>query len=366
MTSRPVLMPCGHFSREANPDGTPKCAICAERAEVEALRAITQTQAARTAEASRPDPTPAAVTPAAAAPAIGETEPTAGVYNLPDSIYYADPLRAYGIESLSATSHRHLVAPSTPAHYRWTIDHPDDGRTDAMIRGKALHAVALETADLAVFYETRSWKSAAGQAFLDAHPDHGDKVPALAADVPAIEAMAKALHEHPLARLGLSGGMAEQALFGQHPDLGVWLRCKLDYLTDAAGGRLILTDIKTTECAHPDKFARSAGDYAYDLQADNSAWLAQRLGLAKHVTMIFAAVETKPPYLVAVHEIDSSDLRNARSVNEAAERTFAHCLATGHWPGYPARINRISLPPWTARAREEALYDADDEGDDAA
>jgi len=177
-------------------------------------------------------------------------------------------------------------------------------------------------------------------------------------------AMARSLREHPLARRGLTGGKAEQALFGQHPHLGIWLRTKLDYLTGAAGDTLILTDIKSTVCAHESEFTKSAGKYAYDLQADNCGWLAQLLKLAKHVKMIFAAVESKPPYLVAVHEIDASDLRAARAVNEAAERVFARCLETGKWPGYPERINRISLPPWTARAREEALEDADDEGED--
>lgn len=370
-----TFLGCGHFSADPN-----RCQICAEREADQAAAA--QTQADREAFEERqrqllatevgPNPTSAAATPrASAAPAIGATEkmlgeqPTAGVYNLPDSLYYADPLKAYGTESLSATSHRHLVAPSTPAHFRWKIDHPDDGRTDAMIFGKALHAVALQTGDLAIFREAKTWRSQAGQAFLDAHDPDGDEAPVLAADVPAIMAMAKALREHPLARLGLTGGWAEQALFGQHPDLGVWLRCKLDYLTGAKDDRLILTDIKTTQCAHPAKFVKSAGDYAYDLQADACGWLAQRLRLAKHVTMLFAAVEVKPPYLVAVHEIKSADLRAARDVNQTAERIFARCLNTGQWPGYPNEINQLSLPPWTARAREEALYDAD-EGDPAA
>jgi len=352
----PTLLPCGHFSTTTR-DGEPACGICLDRAAVERIQAQ--------AEAGRPRPTrgqPAAAPDAVAAAGwptgerlLGE-QPTQGVYDLPDSLYHADPLRVYGTESLSATSHRYLVAPNTPAHYRYKIDHPADKRGAALIFGAAFHAVALGTADLAPF-DGASWNSKAGERFLAEHPDHGERLPVLARDVPTIEAMAASLHQHPLARRALSNGAAEQALFGQHPDLGVWLRCKVDYLANAVGDRLIITDLKTTECAHESEFAASAGKYGYDLQADNSAYLARLLRLAKRVTMLFVAVESHPPYLVNAHEIEGDDLRQARALNEAAERTFARCLESGDWPGYPARINRISMPAWVARDRESALLD---------
>lgn len=345
------LLPCGHFAARGE-----QCSICAERAQAERVAEIV---AATPATAVGPDPTDATATTAVAtAPAIGETEPVAGVYDLPDSIYHADPLRAYGTESLSATSHRHLIAPSTPAHYRWKMDHRPSP-TAAMILGSAVHALSLETADLAIF-DGASWDSKAGRQFLVDHDPDGDEAPILAKDIPAAKAMAQALRDHQIVPLGLRGGRPEQALFVQHPRLGIWLRCKVDYLTGATGDRIIVTDVKTTDCAHPAMFTRSAGKYAYDLQADAIAHQVKALGLASHVTVIFAAVESKPPYLVAVHEIDTADLRQARAVNEAAEQTFARCLETGTWPGYPAVINRITLPPWDARQREEAAYYEED------
>ena len=357
----PTLLPCGHFSTTTR-DGEPACGICLDRAAVERIQAQ--------AEAGRPDPTrgqPATAPDAGAAAGwptarklLGE-KPTAGVYDLPDSMYHADPLRAYGTESLSATSHRYLVAPSTPAHYRHRIDNPPK-RTAAMIFGSAFHAETLGTAELAPF-DGASWNSKAGEAFLVEHPDHGDTVAVLARDAPAIKAMAAAVRRHPLARRALSGGKPEQALFAQRSDLGIWLRCKVDYLAGAAGGRLIVTDLKSTESAHESEFATSAGKYAYDLQADATAYLARTLGLARHVTMIFVAVEVDPPHLVNVHEIDGDDMAQARAVNDVAEQAFARCLESGDWPGYPNRINRISLPPWIAHQRETALLDI--EGDPA-
>ena len=365
---RPVkMLACGHFVTF----GT-ECGICAEREAAAKFAAATPPPPpVKVRPGSGPDPTRA---PRGDAPRgatvnthgsatekhLGD-QPTAGVYNLPDPVYYADPLRAYGTESLSATSARLLLPPSTPAHYRWAIDHPTTGRTPAMMFGAAVHALALGTADLAVFDEGRSWNSKAGERFLAEHPDHGDRLPILAHEVPAAEAMADALLAHPVARLGLTGGHAEQAMFAKDDRFGAWRRCKVDYLAPAAGDRLILTDIKTTEDASPLGFAKSAAKFGYHRQAENCGWLARRLGLARNVTMIFAAVEKHPPYLVAVHEIDTNDLRRAAALNDAATGIFAHCLATGVWPGYPHRINRLTLPVWAARDEEDAL--AETEGD---
>lgn len=348
----PVMLACGHLTL-----GT-ECGICAEREAAAKFAAATPPPPpVKVRPGSGPDPTNAGATTAApaTAPAIGETDPQPGVYNLPDHVYHADPLRAYGTESLSATSARMLLPPSTPAHYRWKIDHPTTGRTPAMLFGSAVHALALGTADLAVFDEGRSWNSKAGERFLAEHPDHGDRLPILAHEVPAAEAMADALLAHPVARLGLTGGHAEQAMFAEDDRFGVWRRCKVDYLAPAAGDRLILTDIKTTEDASAAGFAKSAAKYGYHRQADSCAWLARALGLARHVSMIFAAVEKTPPYLVAVHECSPEDLRRATELNDAACAVFARCLATNRWPGYPETITRLHMPVWAARDEEDAL-----------
>jgi hypothetical protein len=339
------LLPCGHFAARGE-----QCSICAERAQAERVAEIV---AATPATAVGPDPTDATATTAVAtAPAIGKTEPVAGVYDLPDSIYHADPLRAYGTESLSASSVIRILPPSTPAHYRWWADHPK-APTAAMILGGAVHAIRLGTADLAIF-DGASWTSKAGKEFLAAHDPDGDEAPILASDVPAARAMAQALRDHPIVSLGLTGGAPERALFARHADEGVWLRGKVDYLAQGAGGRLVITDIKTAEHADEESFSKAGGDLGYDVQAAGYEYLARTLGLGQKVTVIFAVVEKTPPYLVAVHEFHPDDIETAREAHAVAVRRFARCLESGRWPGYPNRINRVSLPPWAVRTREAA------------
>lgn len=348
-----TLLPCGHFTL----DPEQGCGICAEREAGEKAKIAAKEMASKPVG---PDPTVATVTTAVAARAIGETEPVAGVYQVPDSIYHRDPLKAYGTESLSGSSARLLLPPSTPAHYRYRIDHPSDGRTPAMIFGSAVHALTLGTADLAVF-DGGSWTSKAAERFLAEHDPDGDDAPILARDVAAAKAMAAALLAHPIVQMGLANGEPEQAMFAQHPETGVWLRGKVDYLARAAGGHLIVTDIKTTECAHESEFARTVGKLSYHVQDAHYARIIRLLKLAKSVTMIFATVEKAPPYLVNVHEIDGEDLKRADELGEMAIRRFAHCLETGQWDGYPVRINKVSLPQWVAHAEEDALlYEGDE------
>ncbi len=352
--ARPKMtkLACGHYSDNG------KCEICLAREAMEAAQA-----AAREATASRPDPTipaPAAAAPESVAAVLGTGEPTAGVYDIPDSIYFKDPLKAYGTESLSGSSARFLIPPSTPAHYRWRMDHQNDP-TPAMIFGSAVHALTLETAELAIF-EGSAWNSVAGRKFLIEHDPDGDEAPILAKDVAAAKAMAYSLRHHQIVAKALTNGRAEQAMFAQDPDTGIWLRGKLDYLQQAVKDRLVITDVKTTQDAYFGEFSRSAAKLSYHVSDAHYARIVKLLGLAKRVTMIYATVESHPPYLVSVHQISDEDLRRGDELDQLAIRTFARCLETGDWPGYPNKINKLTLPVYAARSEEEALLSAE-EGD---
>lgn len=345
-----ALLDCGHFSVNG------RCDICADRKVAQAARA-----AAERVEIRESDPrSPACVSAPAAIAVLGADEPLAGVYDIPDSIYHRDPLRAYGTESLSGSTARFLVPPSTPAHYRWRMDHPNEP-TAAMILGSAVHALTLETAELAIF-EGSSWTTKAGTEFLIEHDPDGDEAPILAKDLAAAKAMAYALLHHPIVAKALTNGKAEQAIFAQDDETGVWLRGKLDYLQQAVGGRLIVTDVKTAQSAHFGEFSRSAAKLSYHVSDAHYGRIVKLLGLAKRVTMIYATVESHPPYLVSVHQISDEDLRRGDELDQLAIRTFARCMETGNWPGYPLTINKLTLPVYAARSEEESLLSAE-EGD---
>lgn len=350
-----VLLPCGlHFGPADQP-----CQMCAE---AERIRA--QEIAAAQIPVSRPDPTRGADAGAprpAVTAALGTGEPVAGVYDLPDSIYHRDPLRAYGTESLSGSTARYLLPPSTPAHYRWRMDHPTKPSAE-MILGSAVHALVLETADLVIF-EGASWNSKAGRDFLAEYNPDGDEAPILEGDVLTAKAMAHALRSHPIATKALRNGQAEQALFAQDPETGVWLRGKLDYLQPSAGDHLIVTDVKTCRDASAYEFARAAAKLHYHVSDAHYSHLIKTLGIAKSATLIYTAVESHPPYLVSVHQISDDDMRRGEELDQLAIRTFARCLEAGQWPGYSERITKLTFPAYATKSEEETLFDAATEGE---
>lgn len=286
---------------------------------------------------------------------LGDT-PTPGVYDMLDSEYFKDPLRAYGTESLSGSSARFLLPPSTPAHFRARID-AKAKPTAAMIFGKAVHALVTGSSNLAPF-DGASWSSKAADAFLAEHDPDGDDAPILERDVLRAQAMAGAVLSHPIGAKAFSGGKPEQALFAQDPIHGVWLRGKADYLTKGTGGTLVIPDLKTTSgLAHESVFSRQAADLSYHIQDAHYERIANLLGLADEVMLIFVVVESEPPFGVAVHQVSADDLSRARELHSLAVHTFAACLDAGKWPGYPETITKLTLPIYAARREEDVLYD---------
>jgi len=370
----PTMLECGHFATGER-DGKPWCSMCADKAAAEACAQLEKDVVARAS--AMPDPTVAPATPpASGAGATGVIEPMVpGVYQMDDTRYHADPLRLHGTESLSATRSKLLLPPSTPAHYRWAVDHPQ-GHSPAFDMGHAVHRLVLgsgpdiEVVQVEVADRARksikiadSWEyKAAQQARENAYT--AGLVPLLPAEYAQAQNMAHAVLAHPLGKLCFTNGQPEQAMFVQDAETGAWLRGKVDYLAQARDGRLVLVDLKTAggdNAASPFKFPRAVVAYRYHRQAAWYSHLAKTLGLARDVTLVFAVVEKTPPYLVAFHEIDASDLRRAHALNRAAIDTFARCLAANHWPGYPATINRLALPSWAAYEEEAVLEGLPDE-----
>lgn len=271
------------------------------------------------------------------------TEP--GVYEIPADEYHFDPVEG---GSLSSSGARRLLPPSCPARFRWEVDNPRPS-TRAMELGTAAHARVLSIGPEIVVVDAGDWRTKAAQQERDGARARG-AVPLLAHENEQIEAMARALREHPLASalLDPDTGTAEPSLFWVDQPTGVWCRARLDWLPTPTVGdrRLIVPDYKTTRSADPEKFAKSAFDYGYFQQA---AWYvdgALALGLAEDVAFVFIAQDKDPPYLVTVAEADGLALRHGRDRNREALELYAECRRTDTWPGYTDDVADLSLPVW--------------------
>ena len=151
-----------------------------------------------------------------------------------------------------------------------------------------------------------------------------------------------AVMAHPMAAALLGTGRAEVSGYWTDPDFGVACRMRVDWLDEA---HQVVVDLKTTRDAGADAFARSAVEYRYHVQAAfywdglvACGWVPQ--------AFVFVCVETAPPYGVALYSVRPEDLELGRAVYRRDLATYAECLRSGEWPGYPEEIRELELPAW--------------------
>jgi exodeoxyribonuclease VIII len=124
---------------------------------------------------------------------------------------------------------------------------------------------------------------------------------------------------------------------------GTPCKSRLDYLSANAG---IIFDIKTTQNAHPDEFAKSVASFGYHRQASFYRE-AVKACYGTEPRFLFGVVSTQYPYLAAVHELDEHALGVGKLeveilLDELKYRTMANDWRSSFTNG----INVISLTKW--------------------
>jgi hypothetical protein len=276
-----------------------------------------------------------------------------GVYELSDEAYHADPVPA---GSLSSSGARRLLPPSCPALFRYWADHREPPKAEYDF-GHAAHKVVLGAGPDTVVIDAADWRTKAAKAERDEAYAAG-KVPILRHEHEHVLAMARALAEHPVAKVLFDSlcGKPEQSLFWIDGAADIWRRARLDWLPEGRGGRLIIPDYKTTSCASREALERSVASFGYHQQA---AWYLDgvtALGLGNDPAFLFVAQEKTPPYLVNVVELDAVALRIGRDLNRDAMAIYAECAATGRWPGYADDVELVSLPRWVTNNHLQEVW----------
>lgn len=171
-----------------------------------------------------------------------------------------------------------------------------------------------------------------------------------------VAGMRDAVMAHPAASGLLTAvpGWAELSAYWRDPITGVLCRCRPDWWRSDG----ILVDLKTTDDASPEGFAKSLLDWRYHVQAPfylDGCRLAleQADGITLDVPapahFIFIVVEKKPPHAVAVYKLDAQSMELGRIEYARDVATCADCLRSDTWPGYGDKVQPISLPEWHLR-----------------
>lgn len=267
------------------------------------------------------------------------------VHDMPDDVYHSDPVPA---GSLSSTMAR-LLTDNVPAKARELRKRP---ATKAMTLGKAAHADALGTGPELIVWQ-HDGRTKAGKSEREDREDDIAAERAVAvtqAQHDAITGMAAALRAEPAVMAIFEASQREVSGFWQEGP--IWCRARYDLLaTDRAH------DYKTCEDATTRGFSKALGNWGYHQQSDHyHRGLVALDHPAAARSIRFICQETSPPYLVQIHEPDVEAMEFARILNDRAITTFAKCLETGEWPGFPQLVNSpTALPPFYFADHDDAL-----------
>lgn len=261
--------------------------------------------------------------------------------------------------------HRHTAVGHTgllqvlrsPAHFRSWLVQPREP-TPAMQFGTAVHMAVLEpqrfqaTYAECPAYDRRTKEGREKAAEWEAA--NGGKTPLAPEQMSAIGTIREALRAHAGAARLLGAGRPEVSAFWTDEETGIECKARADFLSGWPDRPDTVVDLKTTQNAGAESFARAVANFGYDVQAALYVDGFRRV-LRRYVRFVFLAVEVEPPYAVAAYEASVTLLSVGRAKYRAALRLLEWCRRNDSWPAYQpdGEIEELNLPGWAASRANE-------------
>lgn len=237
----------------------------------------------------------------------------------------------------------------SPAHYRAWLDGAAEKSTAALDFGRAFHCAVLEPKVFAATYVVRpdfgdcrmKGTKAARDKWLE---ENISAIVISEDDAATIAGMAKSIAAHPAASKIIADGIPEVTLRWVDLDTGLKCKSRADYYVR---GKRLVADLKSTEDASEEAFARSVYKYRYHVQdALYRAGFAACGEPIEHFALV--AVEKDPPYAVSVYTLDADAVGRGYAAARANMATMAECVASDQWLAYSNGVRTLSLPRWAA------------------
>lgn len=234
----------------------------------------------------------------------------------------------------------------SPAHFLASFDIHEEP-TKALSMGTAVHTAVLEPERFKVDFvippsfnrRTKDGKTAAEEW----ERENCGKTPISVEDMAIVTAMRESVMNNPIAAKLVEMTQHETSVFAKFDD--VLCKCRPDGWQKDKG---ILIDLKTTEDASPEGFAKACARYRYYVQDTFYRTVVSSLlnTDADKLSFVFVAVEKKPPFAVALYSLD--DLAKLQGWVEIREdlRNFREAVESHQWRGYSPKIETLSLPRW--------------------
>ncbi len=262
--------------------------------------------------------------------------PAIGIH---DGMLFADYL---ALDAVSASALKQVA--DCPAKVGMTKE-----QSAAMALGSLTHCAILEPDELERRYAVTDLERSGTKAWQAAEDEADGRELIKRAEWNAALRMRDAVWAHPTARALLAGAVTERTLIWQDGETGLRCKARLDAASPLGGP----VDVKTATSAHPREWARQAARLRYHWQAAH--YLTGCIALDQPAEAFpFVVVESSPPYIVAVYELDEESLSAGYRQARQAIRKFAECRRTNTWPDYGQYIETIRLPAWALTEDETA------------
>lgn len=167
-----------------------------------------------------------------------------------------------------------------------------------------------------------------------------------------VHAMRDALMAHPMARALIEApGRSEHSVYWEDPESGELCRCRPDRWRNDN----ILIDLKSTDDASPEGFARSIADWRYHVQDPFYCDGVEAATGKRPKAFVFVVVEKQAPHAVGVYTLSEESVALGRAQYKAELARYAECRKSGQWPGYSDRVQSINLPAYYFSRHAEKL-----------
>lgn len=158
--------------------------------------------------------------------------------------------------------------------------------------------------------------------------------------------MMKVISNHSKAKFLLKDSIRESSGWVKDPITGLILKFRPDLIS----AHEYVVDFKTTMDASRQSFywdvfsLRGRDPRFYILNAAHYAYCGKLLGLKRHDSFVFVAIEKTAPWGLNVFGIDKGQLDIGERWRAHLTRQYAECLASGKWPCYAEDVQSFETP----------------------
>lgn len=263
-----------------------------------------------------------------------------------------------------------ILEEGTLAHYRYTVDHPEEFDSGAFRTGHAGHTAVLEPSEFSQRYVCKpdtytnekgeekkfNANSKVCKQILETLAASGKTILSTAEYQQAL-ACGAACQKKEMLRLLIDKGVPEVCLVWTDEKTGMKCKARVDLLINNS----LILDLKTSAFpVNVRRFGSSAARYGYPSQLAYYWTGLKQITEQEPELPLFAAIEKSMvekigPGAVAVYQLGKEDMEVGRCQNEYFLERIQKAEEVGEWPGYPdEEISDLVLPGWYGQALNPA------------